>query len=77
MINSLLQCRSQEIDEIIVYDKISDSAALWLASFRPRMKNDFWTDKNSGLSPAEETKHSLAIPHGVVCGAKLNQTKIK
>ena len=51
---------------------IRDSTALWLASFRPRMKNDFWTDKNSGLSPAEETKHSLAIPHGVVCGAKLN-----
>jgi hypothetical protein len=42
------------------------------------MKNDFWTDKNSGLSPAEETKHSLAIPHGVVCGAKLklNQNQI-
>jgi hypothetical protein len=48
MENSLLQCRSQEIDEIIVYDKISDSAALWLASFRPRMKNDFWTDKTLG-----------------------------
>lgn len=38
----------KEKSEIIVYDKIRDSAALWLASFRPRMKNDFWTEETLG-----------------------------
>ena len=47
-VNSLLQCPIKEKSEIIVYDKIRDSAALWLASFRPRMKNDFWTEETLG-----------------------------
>ena len=48
ILNKRLQCPSQEIAEIIVYDKIRDSTALWLASFRPRMKNDFWTEETLG-----------------------------
>jgi hypothetical protein len=46
--NRWLQYPIKEKSEIIVYDKIRDSAALWLASFRPRMKNDFWTEETLG-----------------------------